>query len=178
VAGAGYSTAVNLVLYAKWTPASYTITYNGNGSTGGTVPSAGTLTTGTTFNADNNSGSLVKIGYTFAGWNTAANGTGTAIVINGVVTTAANLTLYAQWTIISPLITFEKGIATTANLPSNTSAQYGSLYTLPATDTATVISTVNYIFTGWKSGNATYAVGDKYRMSESNVTFTAQWVAL
>jgi uncharacterized repeat protein (TIGR02543 family) len=69
VAGAGYSTAANLVLYAKWTPASYTITYNGNGSTGGTVPSAGTLTTGTTFNADNNSGLLVKTGYTFAGWN-------------------------------------------------------------------------------------------------------------
>jgi len=178
VAGAGYSTAANLVLYAKWTPASYTITYNGNGSTGGTVPSAGTLTTGTAFNADNNSGLLVKIGYTFAGWNTAANGTGTAIASNGLVTTTANLTLYAQWTIISPLITFDKGIATTANLPSNTSAQYGSLFTLPATDTATVISSVNYIFTGWKSGNATYAAGDKYRMSESNVTFTAQWVAL
>ena len=178
VAGAGYSTAVNLVLYAKWTPASYTITYNGNGSTGGTIPSAGTLTTGIAFNADSNSGSLIKTGYTFAGWNTAANGTGTAIATSGVVTTTANLTLYAQWTIISPLITFDKGIATTANLPSNTSAQYGSLFTLPATDTATVISSVNYIFTGWKSGNATYAVGDKYRMSESNVTFTAQWVAL
>ena len=180
VAGAGYSTAANLVLYAKWTPASYTITYNGNGSTGGTVPTAGTLTTGTTFNADSNSGSLVKTGYTFAGWNTAANGSGSSIAIAGVVTTTTNLTLYAQWTIISPLIAFNDGEATAplSVFPNSTSAQYGSFYTLPAIDTSTVISTVNHAFTGWSDGTATYQVGSTYRMGSGNVTFTAQWVAI
>jgi uncharacterized repeat protein (TIGR02543 family) len=49
ITGAGYSTASNLVLYAQWTPANYTITYNGNGATTGSIPAAGTLTTGTTF---------------------------------------------------------------------------------------------------------------------------------
>jgi uncharacterized repeat protein (TIGR02543 family) len=179
--GAGYSTAANLILYAKWTPASYTITYNGNGSTGGTVPTAGTLTTGTTFNADSNSGSLVKTGYTFAGWNTAANGSGTSIAINGVVTTTSNLTLYAQWSIISPLITFNKGIADSVTLPARTSANFGALFTLPATDTSTVISgpnAGNFAFTGWSDGTATFQVGSTYRMGTADVIFTAQWIAV
>ena len=178
--GAGYSTTANLVLYAQWAPASYTITYNANGATSGTVPSAGTLTTGTTFSASTNSGTLVKTGYEFAGWNTSAAGTGTPIAVSGVVTTTSNLILYAKWTIISPTITFNDGAATAALsvFPANTSAQYGSLYTLPAVDSATVISTVNYIFTGWSDGSATYNSGQSYRMGTSNVIFTAQWVAL
>jgi uncharacterized repeat protein (TIGR02543 family) len=178
--GAGYSTTANLVLYAQWAPASYTITYNANGATSGTVPSAGTLTTGTTFSASTNSGTLVKTGYEFAGWNTSAAGTGTPIAVSGVVTTTSNLILYANWTIISPTITFNDGAATAALsvFPANTSAQYGSLYTLPTVDSATVISTVNYIFTGWSDGSATYNAGETYRMGTSNVIFTAQWVAL
>ena len=53
VVGSGYSTAANLTLIAQWSAASYTITYNGNGATTGSIPVAGTLTTGTTFNASN-----------------------------------------------------------------------------------------------------------------------------
>ena len=180
VVGSGYSTPANLTLIAQWAPASYTITYNSNGATSGTAPSQATLTTGTTFSASSNSGTLVKTGYEFAGWNTSAAGTGTNIAVSGVVSTTTNLILYAKWTIISPTITFNDGVATAALLifPTNTSAQYGSLYTLPSVDTATVISTTNHIFTGWSDGTATYNTGESYRMGNSNVIFTAQWVAL
>ena len=80
VAGAGYSTAANLVLYAKWTPASYTISYNGNGSTGGTVPT-------NTFGAGNvslagNSGNLVRENYYFAGWYLGSNPYSTGATYN------------------------------------------------------------------------------------------------
>jgi uncharacterized repeat protein (TIGR02543 family) len=176
--GSGYSTAANLALIAQWTASSYVVSYNGNGSTGGSAPSSGTLTTGTTFNASDNTGSLIKSGYTFAGWNTSAAGTGTNVAVGGVVTTTSNVTLYAKWTIISPLITFNKGIAETTTLPSNTSASYGSLFTLPATDTATVISSGNYAFTGWFDGTNVYQANSTYRMGTANVTFTAQWVAV
>ena len=178
--GSGYSTAANLALIAQWTPSSYIVTYNGNGSTGGSAPSSGTLTTGTTFNASDNTGSLIKSGYTFAGWNTSAAGTGTSVAVGGVVTTTSNITLYAKWTIISPSITFNKGSATAtlSVFPTNTSAQYGSLYSLPTVDTATVISSINHIFIGWSDGVSTYNTGDTYRMSTNNVTFIAQWVAL
>ena len=39
-------------------------------------------------------------GYTFAGWNTAANGSGTTYGDGATVTFTQNLTLYAQWTAI------------------------------------------------------------------------------
>lgn len=178
--GAGYSTAANLVLTAQWTASSFTVSYNANGATGGTAPADGAYTTAVAFSVSANSGSLVKSGYTFAGWNTSAAGTGTTYAENGPLTTTSNLTLYAKWTIISPSILFNQGAATTtpAVFPTNTSAQYGSLYTLPATDTSTVISDVTQIFTGWSDGTNTYAVGDTYRMGTANVTFTAQWVAV
>ena len=178
IVGAGYSTAANLALIAQWTPSSYIVTYNGNGSTGGSAPSSGTLTTGTTFNASSNSGSLVKAGYDFAGWNTSADGTGTNIAVGGVVTTTSNVTLYAKWSIISPSIIFNKGIAESITLPGSTSANFGSLFTLPTTDTATVISSVNYAFTGWSDGTNIYQANSTYRMGTANITFTAQWVAV
>ncbi|WP_459926036.1 InlB B-repeat-containing protein, partial [Desulfatiferula olefinivorans] len=53
-----------------------------------------------------NTESLVKTGYTFDGWNTAANGSGTAY--SGGDTFAmgsSNVTLYAQWTIDTYAVT-------------------------------------------------------------------------
>jgi uncharacterized repeat protein (TIGR02543 family) len=178
--GAGYSTAANLTLIAQWTASSFTITYSGNGSTAGAAPSNGTFTTGEAFSTATNSGNLVKTGYTFIGWNTSAAGTGTTYAENGTLTTAENIVLYAKWSIVSPTITFNQGAATTTPsvFPSNTSAEFGSLYTLPIVDTSTVISSVNYIFTGWSDGVATYNTNQTYRMGTSKVVFTAQWVAL
>jgi uncharacterized repeat protein (TIGR02543 family) len=49
-------------------------------------------------------GSLVKTGYSFAGWNTVANGTGTGYATNATFAITANTTLFAQWTFI-PVIT-------------------------------------------------------------------------
>lgn len=178
VVGSGYSTPANLTLIAQWTPASYTITYNANGATSGTAPSAATLTTGTEFKAATNSiSALAKTGYTFDGWNTSAAGTGTNVAVDGVVTTTSILTLFAKWVIISPSITFSRGSATASSLPATTAAQYGTLYTIPTTDTATVISGGNYVFTGWAdNANNVYQPSTNYRMGTTNVLFTAQWV--
>ena len=38
-----------------------------------------------------------RTGYTFTGWNTAANGSGTSYAAGASYKAAANLTLYAQW---------------------------------------------------------------------------------
>lgn len=74
----------------------YTVTFNKNGGdteagqitkaaiSGGNV---GTLPTAPT-----------KSGYNFSGWNTAANGSGTVFTAATAVT--ANLTVYAQWTLV------------------------------------------------------------------------------
>jgi len=72
----------------------YTVTYDGNGATGGTVP-ASFVTTGPFTVAA--AGDLEKTGYTFNGWNTAADGSGTAYAAGASATVTADLTLYAQW---------------------------------------------------------------------------------
>lgn len=76
----------------------FTVTYNGNGNTGGTVPSAqSNLTYGQSITAATNSGSLAKTGSTFAGWNTRADGKGVSVAEGDTYRVNGNVTLYAVW---------------------------------------------------------------------------------
>ena len=88
-------------LYAVWsaTPV-YIVTYVGNGETAGTPPSDSThYKTGDSVTVRGNTGSLVRTGYTLTGWNTAANGSGTAYSSGAAFAMgSANVILYAQWT--------------------------------------------------------------------------------
>lgn len=76
-----------------------TLAYNGNGSTGGTVPIGGstTYTYGDPIIVPGNTGSLTKVGYTFVKWNTKADGTGTDYEAGDTLIISANTILYAQW---------------------------------------------------------------------------------
>jgi uncharacterized repeat protein (TIGR02543 family) len=79
----------------------YSMLYNGNGNTGGTAP----VDPNSPYNHGSTvtvlgQGTLVRAGYTFSGWNTAANGTGTAYQPNDTFTITADTTLFAQWTVI------------------------------------------------------------------------------
>lgn len=76
----------------------YPVTYNANGATG-TAPASQTKTNNVTLTLASNSGNLAKIGYTFSGWNTAANGSGTNYAAGGSYTANASVTLYAKWTV-------------------------------------------------------------------------------
>ena len=70
--GAVYSFSADITLYAKWTTLpDHTVTFNSNGGTGSMAPQAANVPTALTLN------SFTRTGYTFAGWNTLANGTGT-----------------------------------------------------------------------------------------------------
>lgn len=82
----------------KWTPA-YRVNYNGNQSDGGTAPVDPTLYLTGTEATVAGVGTLTRTGYTFTGWNTAANGSGTARAAGSTFAMGnANVTLYAQWT--------------------------------------------------------------------------------
>jgi len=72
-----------------------TITFNGNGSTGGSTVSQ-TITTNTSVNLTPNG--FIKTGYSFTGWNTLANGMGTSYADGASYTIGtSNVTLYAKW---------------------------------------------------------------------------------
>lgn len=78
-------------------PSTYTVTYDGNGNTGGTAPSNQTKTHDVDLTLATNTGTLTKTGYTFSGWNTAADGTGTDYAEGETYTANASITLYAKW---------------------------------------------------------------------------------
>nr|WP_275446168.1 S-layer homology domain-containing protein [Paenibacillus sp. ACRSA] len=97
----------DLTLYAKWIPnLTYKVTYNDNGSTGGSVPTdSGSYEEGDTVSVSGNNGNLEKTGYTFAGWNTAADGSGISYAreMNFLMGTQ-HVTLYAQWVSANALL--------------------------------------------------------------------------
>ena len=78
-----------------------TITFNANGGSG-TVPSAISTYVGVTNTIP--SSSLTRTGYTFRGWNTASDGSGTVYATNSDITPTGDVTLYAQWEKTTPTI--------------------------------------------------------------------------
>ena len=80
------------------------VIYNGNGSTGGTVPvDSNTYVSGDTVTVANNTGGLSISGEVFLYWNTAADGSGTIHTGGSTFTFTAPVTLYAQWGVTTGL---------------------------------------------------------------------------
>jgi uncharacterized repeat protein (TIGR02543 family) len=96
--GASYPFTASTTLYAQWTAVTtYTVTFNGNGSTGGSMATeTNSEATALTSNA------FTRTGYTFSRWNTLANGTGTSYAYGASYPFTASTTLYAQWTAVAP----------------------------------------------------------------------------
>ena len=78
-----------------------TITFNANDGSG-TVPSAISTYVGVANTIPSNS--LTRTGYTFNGWNTASDGSGTSYATGSTITPTGNVTLYAQWEKTTPTI--------------------------------------------------------------------------
>jgi len=120
----------------------YSVTYNGNGNTGGTAPTDAN----DYFENDNvtvlGAGDLVKEGYTFNGWNTAVDGSGTTYAAAATMTMpASNVTLYAQWSKATYNITYNADGGTHSN-PANF-----TITDLPLT--LTDANKEGYTFEGW-----------------------------
>jgi hypothetical protein len=97
-AGAALTVAANMTLYAQWLDPdakTYTVTYHAN-EAGGTPPAARTVAEGSGITLPG-AGGLASSGKTFGGWNTKADGSGTAYATGTNYTVSANATLYAQW---------------------------------------------------------------------------------
>lgn len=71
-----------------------TLTYDGNGGTG-EAPAEQTVDQGSNVTIAANTFS--RDGYTFTGWNTQADGTGTAYAAGETISLSEDTTLYAQW---------------------------------------------------------------------------------
>jgi uncharacterized repeat protein (TIGR02543 family) len=104
----------------------------------------------------------------FAGWNTAADGSGTAYAAGTPISVLTeNITLYAQWSQDIFTVTFDLDYA---DAPAPTSAQTQSDRTLSALPEPT---RDGYIFGGWEKADGTKVTLNT--IFDSNTTVFAQW---
>ncbi|HNX58263.1 MAG TPA: InlB B-repeat-containing protein, partial [Spirochaetota bacterium] len=179
-AGSSFEISSNITLYAQWSSApTFSVTYNGNGNTGGSVPVDGNAyLSGASVTAENK-GTLVKSGFTFVGWNTAANGSGLSYAAGASFAISSNITLYAQWSSASTFsVTYAGNGNTGGGVPVDGNA-YLSGASVTAANKGTLVKS-GYTFAGWNtaangSGSA-HAAGSSFEIS-SNITLYAQWTA-
>ncbi len=162
----------------------YTVTYNGNGNNGGSAPTdSNTYSQSDTVTVLGNTGNLTKNGYTFAGWNTAANGSGTNYSPSATFNMgSSNVTLHAKWAALPTYTVSYSGNGNNGgSVPTDSSNYYQS-------DTVTVLANTGnltktgYTFSGWNTaanGSGTnYSPSATFNMGSSNVTLYAKWTAL
>ncbi len=120
----------------------YGVFYDGNGATGGTVPDGGRHNAGDSIGVRSNSGSLERAGFEFAGWNTAADGSGTSYSEDSsMMMPAENITLYAVWEPIAYTITYDLDGGEAQN-----PATYNALTPAFTLNNPTKLG---YVFAGW-----------------------------
>ena len=125
----------------------YMATYDGNGSTQGTVPTDSNRYLANAEVTVAAQGDLQKTGYSFAGWNARADGGGTDYApAASFQMPGESLTLYAKWTANAYTVTFNAQGGTTAS-PASKSVTYASTYGTLATTART-----GYTFSGWYTG--------------------------
>ena len=148
-----------VTLYAQWVPNNYTINFNANTGTGSMSGVTATYDKDTQLPEN----TFTKEGYSFKGWNTAADGNGTAYADKATVKNLAvsgATTLYAQWSINQYTITYDTDGGTA--IPAVTQ-NYGTAVSAPAAPTKT-----GYTFAGWDTVIPS-------TMPAENMTIKAKW---
>jgi uncharacterized repeat protein (TIGR02543 family) len=173
-AGSSYTPTGNITIYARWNSNSFpcTVSFDRNGGSGTTPSSQRVNNAGDYITLPSGNG-LSRTGYTFGGWNTLANGTGTNYPAGYSFLPAGNMTLYARW-IVNCTVTFNinGGLGIT---PSSQTGPTGSGIILPE---RSGFFRFDYIFYGWNTradGMGTnYDAGSLYTL-QGNVTLYARW---
>lgn len=105
-----------------------------------------------------NTNSLAKTGYTFIGWNTKSDGSGTHYDKGDTFTISDNVKLYAEWKINNYTVNFKNW---NGHLLKTQVVQYGSSATPPSDPNKT-----GYTFIGWS---------EEYNQITKNMTIFADY---
>ncbi len=157
------STVVNISYAAN----TYTIAFNTNGGTGGSTASA-PAAYGSSISLTPNG--FTKTGYSFAGWNTKSDGTGTAYsdkasVSNLTSENGVTITLYAMWKPNTYTVKFD------ANGGTGSMANMGATYDKAMNLPANTFKRKGFAFSGW--GSSADASSPAHSNSESVKNLTA-----
>ena len=171
-AGMAYSPTSPITLYAQWrAQPTFTITFVSNGAASGLSPLQGLVGSAVVIPATD---TLSLAGYTFAGWNTSADGSGVTYTPGQSVAPASSLSLYAQWSAVpTVVISFNLNGASGSMTPL--SGPRATSVTLPGAGGA---SRAGYRFVGWSASatgaSTSYAAGQSITLDQSEVLY-AQW---
>ncbi|RKP51415.1 hypothetical protein D7Z26_16615 [Cohnella endophytica] len=158
------------ITYTLTVVPAYLVTYNGNGASGNAPADSSPYAQGDTVTVYGNIGTLAKTGYTFNGWNTAANGSGTSYAAGSTFTmSTSNVTLYAMWTINTYTVSFNSNGGTAI---SDQPVDYNDRATKPADPTKS-----GNTFGGWYSDSELTTPFDFTASVTTNKTLYAKWTA-
>lgn len=155
---------------------SYTIIYDGNGAAAGTMDAQTCMIDGFTFSLSKNA--YTRENYTFTGWNTMSDGSGTfyrdeANIYPLTETDQAEITLYAMWkdsSVTDYTITY---FLNATNVQNDNPTAYTN-----NSDTITLKDPIRegYTFLGWFSDKElTQQVTEIAKGSTGNITLYAHW---
>lgn len=140
--------SANTTLYAQWTANTYSVKYNGNGSTSGAMSDSLY-----TYDIEEKLASNLfdKTGYTFGGWNTKTDGSGTsfangASVKNLSSTNGSMISLYAQWTPNTYTIKYDGNGNTSGSMTDSV-----FIYDVIASLEKNKYQKAHYLFNGWNT---------------------------
>ena len=150
----------------------FSVSYDANGGTGEVIDSDEYLAgaSATVLAGD----ALSKENYEFAGWNTKANGTGTAYNPGDSLVVEGDTTLYAQWNRTHYVVTYNPNGGTGDAFTEKVAVSDASSYVAAAN---TVFTNGSYDFDGWatsKTGAVVYAVGDSVTLTD-DLALYAHW---
>ena len=177
----------NFTLNAQWTPWKHTVRYDANAKNDTSVkgiPASQSKTANVDIKLS--SGVPTRNGYTFLGWNTQADGNGTAYAAGATYThdqDGGTVTLYAKWTPWKHVLHYNKNVPTSStsqtvfNMPVDQTKTFGQLMTI----SNLVPTRKGYTFAGWytqSNGTGTkYDPGSNYAADQNGgtVNLYAKW---
>ena len=177
----------NFTLTAQWSPWTHTVTYDANAKNDTSVKGIPTSQSKTA-NVDITLSSDIptRNGYTFLGWNTQADGNGTAYAAGATYThdqDGGTVTLYAKWTPWKHVLHYNKNVPTSStsqtvsNMPVDQTKTFGQLMAI----SNLVPTRKGYTFAGWytqSNGTGTkYDPGSNYAADQNGgtVNLYAKW---
>jgi uncharacterized repeat protein (TIGR02543 family) len=160
-----FVTDTNVTLYAKWSAASYTVTYNTDG--GSAAPSQTTNAYGSTVTLPT---APTKQGSNFLGWETGSGASANLFAPGGSYSMGSSaVTFIARWSGVSYAITYALN-GGSGSAPTQSNVSSGGSFTTAAIPTKT-----GFTFTGWSDGATTTNASTPISNVSGNITLTAQW---
>jgi List-Bact-rpt repeat protein len=155
-----------------------TVTYNGNGNTGGSPPADSNLYDPSQQVTVLGTGSLVKTGDNFSGWNTKADGSGTTYTQGqSFAMGSTDVTLYAIWTIQPTYTVTYNGNGIVSCTAPTDGTHYVTNQTVTVKGYSCNLIKTGYLLTDWNTqanGSGTsYTVGQTFPMGSADVTLYA-----